>query len=373
MNARNLDIESLLDIAPEALATYARDAGWSQSQSYGKHSYVYTGVDLPEIVLPTDPNLRDYVTTVSRLIAIFSEVRNQDPQTVCDELRVMLRDVVRIRAVDESITDSIALVDSVKLMKGAHKLLLAAARSYYGPQVFYQARATGVVREYMNGLRLARTAGGSFMLEIVSDPTSVDAQTNDTTSRNEEGDDAAYTVTHHLAALLSATDVATHEGRNGELALHNSFNEAIDSGVSVNSCLALVELINPFSEIEIIVLSSISRSGQRGHTVRFSAADVPMLRDAAEFLRFSRSEADVTISGVVESLRRYEGRSYGVVAIREREMGRSRLVHVRLPRREYEVAVDAHNWGRTIVLSGDLMRLGHRHQLYNPIWLSPRL
>ena len=98
-----------------------------------------------------------------------------------------------------------------------------------------------------------------------------------------------------------------------------------------------------------------------------------MLRDAAEFLRLSRSEADVTISGVVESLRRHEGRSYGVVAIRERGMGRSRLVHVRLPIREYEVAIDAHNLGRLIVLSGDLIRLGRRHQLYNPTWLSPRL
>ena len=58
-------------VSPVALSAYARAAGWTKTESYGDHSDVYTGEELPEIILPRTQRLDDYAAVMSQLVGIF--------------------------------------------------------------------------------------------------------------------------------------------------------------------------------------------------------------------------------------------------------------------------------------------------------------
>ena len=52
MKARIQDSSALSLITPTALLGYARSNGWEKAETYGKHSDVYAGGVLPEVILP---------------------------------------------------------------------------------------------------------------------------------------------------------------------------------------------------------------------------------------------------------------------------------------------------------------------------------
>ena len=168
MNIKDFDYGSLLSITPEALSIYATAHGWAQSHPYGQYSLVYSGHGLPDIVLPTVPDLRDYDIMVSRLIGIFSETTNVESSAIFKELVTLLRDTISVRVLDDNSLDSIALLDSLKLVNGTYKLILAAARSYIDPGVFHDSRAQGRARQYLRCLRMGHTERGSFGLTVFS-------------------------------------------------------------------------------------------------------------------------------------------------------------------------------------------------------------
>ena len=68
------DKKALLAVSPAALSAYARTAGWTKVDTYGKHSDVFMGEGLPEIILPRTAHLGDYARVVSMIIEIFAKV-----------------------------------------------------------------------------------------------------------------------------------------------------------------------------------------------------------------------------------------------------------------------------------------------------------
>ncbi len=147
------DRGALMAISPTALSAYARIAGWRQHESYRKHSDIYIGDALPEIIVPRTTRLGDYASAVAALIEIFAQVARQDMLTVYRSLVTADRDVIRIRAAGSD-DGSLGLKDGVNLFEGASEMVLSAACSLRDPRPVYRSGANREAAEMLQLMRL---------------------------------------------------------------------------------------------------------------------------------------------------------------------------------------------------------------------------
>ena len=282
------DKEALLAISPAALSAYARTAGWAKVDTYGKHSDVFTGEGLPEIILPRTAHLGDYARVVSMVIEIFAKVADMDELTLYRDLVMADRDVVRVRAVDGDASGSVAVNDGIDLISGARDMILAAACSLQGPQPLYRAEATREARAYLSRVRLGQTEQGSFAITLLSPVISpLERQ-----------------VTRRLADALAATREATEKTIDGDA---GAFSVAVARGVSANLCEALVRLIEPFLTLDIsLVWARTHPMSTPRNVVRFASHDAPILHKAARSFREREPRPDVFLPVARDSPGQYD-------------------------------------------------------------------
>ena len=370
------DKKALLAVSPAALSAYARTAGWTKVDTYGKHSDVFMGEGLPEIILPRTAHLADYARVVSMVIEIFAKVADVDELALYRDLAMADRDAIRVRAVDGDDSGSVAVSDGIDLLSGAHDMILAAACSLQGPQPLYRAGANREARAYLNRVRLGQTEQGSFAITLLSPvippptqrplfPTLELEYGDDSTLELEYGDDPIERqVTRRLADALAATREATEKMVVGDA---GAFSKAVASGVSANLCEALVKLIEPFSVLDVsLVWARTHPMSTARNVVRFASHDAPILREAARSFRDREPRPDIRLFGVVQRLRRDAMDTEGTIALRASINGQNQAVVAVLKQSDYERAIQAHETKSPLVMEGDLERTGQRWRLLNP-------
>jgi len=385
------DKKALLAVSPAALSAYARTSGWTKVDTYGKHSDVFTGEGLPEIILPRTAHLGDYARVVSMIIEIFAKVAAVDELALYRDLAMADRDVVRVRAVDGDDSGSVAVSDGIDLMSGARDMILAAACSLQRPQPLYRAGANREAMAYLKRVRLGQTEQGSFAITllspVISPPIqqplfSVSEYGNDPIERQvtrhpanpiqqplfsalEYGNDPIERqVTRRLADSLAATREATEKTVGGDT---GAFSEAVARGVSANLCEALVKLIEPFSTLDIsLVWARTHPMSTARNVVHFDAHDAPILREAARLFRDREPRPGVCLFGVVQRLKRGEMDREGTIALWTSIDGQNQAVVAVLKQSDYEQAIQAHETKSPLVMEGDLERTGQRWRLLNP-------
>ena len=386
------DKKALLEVSPAALSAYARTFGWTKVDTYGEHSDVFTGEELPEIILPRTAHLGDYARVVSMVIEIFAKVADVDELAIYRDLVIADRDVVRVRAIDGDDSGSVSVRDGIDLMSGAHDMVLAAACSLQRPQPLYRAGANREAMAYLNRVRLGQTGQGSFAITLLSPVISPPIQQQPLFPALEYGDDpTARQVTRHpadsiqqplfsaleygndpierqvtrrLADALAATREATEKTVGGDA---GAFSEAVARGVSANLCEALVKLIEPFSTLDIsLVWARTHPMSTARNVVHFDAHDAPILRGAARLFRDREPRPGICLFGVVQRPKRSEMDTEGTIALWTSIDEQNQAVVAVLKQSDYERAIQAHETKSPLVIEGDLERAGQRWRLLNP-------
>ena len=354
----------MLEVSPAALSAYARVAGWTKVDTYGEHSDVFMGEGLPEIILPRTAHLGDYARVVSMIIEIFAEVADVDELTLYRDLAMADRDVVRVRAVSDDESGSLAVSDGIDLLSGTRDMILAAACSLQGAQPIYRAGANREAMAYLNRVRLGQTEQGSFAITLLSPVISPPIQ-QPLFSASEYGDDPIERqVTRRLADALAATREATEKTVVGDA---GAFLEAVARGVSANLCEALVKLIEPFPILDIsLVWARTHPMSTARNVVRFASHDAPILREAARSFRDREPRPDMCLFGIVQRLQRGEMDTKGTIALRASIDGQNQVVAAVLKQSDYERAIQAHETKSPLIMEGDLERTGQRWRLLNP-------
>lgn len=358
------DTEALKAISPAVLSAYARAAGWKKTgEIYREHSDVYVARGRPEILVPRTESLGDYADVVGRLIEIFARVAETDQQSLYRDLVTADRDVIRVRAVQGERDGTVAVRDGLDLLRGAHDMLLAAARSLWNPRPLYQGRPDREAADYMKRIRLGQTEHGSFavvlLTPIVARPTFAGDEPLDDESMERR-------MTRRLTVALAAVRSAIDGGGEG-------FLEAVEHGVSANLCEALGTLIKPFPSLDVrVTWARTLPRPELQEVFRFAPADAPSLRDAAMALRNWEPQSDeplvrgIQLFGIVLNLNRSGTELDGTVLLDAFIKGSStRTVKAVLPRVDYELAIRAHETKSRIHVQGDLERTGQRWRLLN--------
>ncbi len=355
------DRDALLAISPAALAAYARISGWNQHESYREHSDIYIGDRLPEIIVPRTARLGDYASAVAALIEVFAQVVGQDELSVYRSLATADRDVVRIR-VAESDDGSLSLNDGVDLVGGARNMMLAAACSLHDPRSVYRPGANREAVELMQQMRLGQTDQGSFVVTLLTPvvPPPMPALFEDPDDHNAP---IARQMTRRLLQALVAARQAAERAVSGD---SNAFSETVISGVSANLCESLVQIIKPFSALDVSISWARTRPMTTpGIAIRFGQADAALLDEAARALRKRAPKPDECLHGFVRILKRDGEELDGTIRLKTEIDGQQQSVEAVLEQADYERAVQAHSDRAPVVLKGDLERAGQRWRLLN--------
>ena len=364
MRARIFDRDALLSVSPAAVAAYARDLGWTNVERYGDHSDVYIADGQPEIIVPRTQRLGDYPSIVSRLIDIFARAAESDGLAVYRDLLTSDRDVIRVRAPTDRDAASIAVNDGLELLGGARDMLLAAACSLKNPRPLYRAGANKEATDYLDRVSLGQTEQGSFVITLLSPTIVAPLQSTYLSGDVPDADPLERRVTRRLAEALAATRTATEETNAGG---QESFSGAIREGVSANLCEALIQLIEPFPEVDVSFSWARTRPRDTSRqVVRFAFSDVPVLRAASEALRARAPQHDIQLVGTVWRLTREQEETDGTITMRATVDDRPQSVTLVLSQADYRLAIQAHEEKSAIIVQGDLERFGQRWRLQNP-------
>lgn len=358
------DREALLGVSPGALSAYARASGWIKAESYGDHSDVYASDELPEIILPRHQRLADYASVVWQLIEVFAKTAGMDELALYRDLVTADRDVVRVRAPGGE-AGSVNVSDGVTLMHGARDMLLSAACSLSNPQPLYRAGANKEASEYLRHVRMGQTEQGSFVITLLSPVVPPRMQLEFISGYMLDDDPIERRITrrlvHALTVVRKATEITIAGGAD-------AFFRAIEHGVSANLCEALVSVMEPFREIDVTVTWARTRPAPHARdVVRFAASDAPILREAARSFRSREPQPDRELVGFVRTLKRGEAERDGTVTLLTSIDGRNQSVTTVLKQADYERAVSAHKERASVVVKGDLERVGQRWRLLNPM------
>lgn len=368
MRASIRDKEALLAISPTALSAYALASGWVKVDDYGDHSDVYIQEGMPEIILPRTQQLGDYTSVVLRLIEIFSKVSDIDEVALYQDLVTADRDVIRVRSDEGDNQGTVSVSAGINLLTGARDMLLAVACSLTNPQPFYRAKANKKARTYLDHVRLGQTERGSFIITlltpVISPPTLQSFSLNSEQDDDQNEVPFARQVTRRLEHALSFTQHATKKVVAGDT---KYFPEAIKEGISANLCLALVNLIKPYSTVDISLTWARTRPIKSHHkAVRFVKDDAPILSEAARLFRERKPQSDVNLVGFVQSMKRDEIERDGTITLRTQINKQTRTVTITLNQSDYAKAIQAHQQREKMSIKGNLQKVGQRWRLQNP-------
>ena len=357
------DRESLGAISPAALSAYARSEGWKKTEEFGEHSDVYVADGLPELIIPRARMLGDYSAVVSRIIGIFAEVAEADDLALYRDLVTADRDVIRFRAA-EGEDGTVPVNRGIDLVEGARNTVLAAACSLREARPLYRAGANREASDYLERVRLGQTEQGSFTVTLLTPIIPPPTQLALDSDWGAEDDPLERRVTTRLAEALEAVRKATEDANAGA---GDAFLDTVASGVSANLCEALVQLIQPFSDMDISTVWARTRPAQRRReVVRFSQGDAPILREAGRSFRSREPRLDIELFGFVQRLKREESETDGTITLRASIEGKSQSVTAVLSQHDYERAVHAHGAREPVIAVGDLERIGQRWHLQSP-------
>ena len=364
MKTRILDPGALATVSPVALAAYVRGEGWTKTEPYGQHGDIYTGHDRPELILPRTDRLADYVSVVSRLIGILSEVNGQDETAIYRDLTGADHDVVRVRAIVSGDDGTVPLNEGVEMVAQAKEMLLSAACATRSAQAVYRAGANREAADYMKQVRLGQTEHGSFvvtmlgpvppLLQSVPYPSWVDY------------DDEPYErqVTRRLVEALEASRDAAEKAHSGDGAA--AFENAVDAGVSANLCDAMAKLIEGTNGLEVSVSWARTRpTPDLRRRIRFSESDAGAFKEAARLFLAREPRLDTRLFGTVHKLTRGEHEIEGQATFRMDIDGKNQSVSAILDQRSYSVAIHAHEARNPVIVTGDLERVKQRWHMAN--------
>ncbi len=344
------DTGALSAISPSALSSFARSLGWSKVDTYGNYSDVYSGENVPEIIIPRTNELGDYSAVVSRLVGTFAMVTDTDELSIYRDLSSTDQDVVRVR-VPSGIDGTLPMKGGVGLFEGARDLVLTTARSLINPQQsVYQGRASNEVTSLLERVRFGQTEQGSYVVTLLVEITPPAPQLNLAIETNNVPIERK--LTHHLAESLKSAKAAS---TNFSIGNTNAFSEVISQGVNWNLCNALDSLITPYSELEISVKwSNIFPTQEPRSSIGFNEQDAINLRKAAKQFKLDDPEPAARLRGFVKQLKRDPHKTEGNVRMVTSYEGKERSIQVNLNDCDYNKAIQAHQGNALVFITGKL-------------------
>jgi hypothetical protein len=367
MNASLRDPHLLELLRPLDIRRYLEATGWHRSGTAPHSASLWTlrrGRSEYEVLLPVDPQLRDYALRMGELLHTLQAAEDRPVPEIWGDLTLAGFDVVRVRVQPrDGGAGSIILDEGISLVQSTREMLLAAACAAVEPRRAYPTRKPGKAAEFIQRVRLAAPENGSF---VVTALTPVPPSLGPAPGGQERLDvadpyerEVSLTLSRSLAALRQAAEAGSAD----------AFNEAVRQGVSANLCSAVAEMDTAATEgVEVSLSWARTRPTplQAPNRILLPAAAIPVIREAGRVFKETTPVDEFELTGAVIRLDRPESSRVGVVTVLGFVEGTPRRVTVELEPDEYDVAIRAHQERLPVRCSGVLRRTATTFALEAP-------
>ena len=309
MNVTIKDRNTYLSLKPSDTALYLRSRSWVEVEDVPGRASVWISVEngndqVYEILLPLNPQFKDYAIRMSELVQTLSIAEDRSQLEIVKDICSTSADLIRVRAKSRTLADgSIQIDDGAAFVNNSRDMLMAAACSSVKPKPLYQGRRPGLVDSYMENVRLGQTEHGRYVVTLISKiPPALSTEHGLFDQEIEEpfGRQVTHTLIKSLSALKTAVDRAiTKSSMSG-------FEEALEKGVSANLCDAVVGLgrLGDIDSIGIDVSYSPARPPQNVSVPRieFFKDSVEIIEEASRYFKAISPLDDFQLLGHVTKL-----------------------------------------------------------------------
>lgn len=363
MRARISDKQALQSLTPAQVMAYLRSKGATQIGEYpGKATIWQYGSE--ELLVPLVSRFADYPARMADILAALEREEDRSQLFIEADLRHSGFDTIRIRNVSEDTrAGSLNIMRSVDFVSQTRDLLLAAACSAATHKISYPGRKPQDAERFMESVRFAQTAHGSFILQLLV-PVAPDLNTQGTLVDIPEELPYEKRVVPTLQSGLEALNTAAQQASNDNRLEH--FQQAAPLGLTTNLCdavTALYESLKP-QYIEVGITYSINRQRQRPLArVSVDAGYMPLIREASAAIKATEPEPDQVVRGLVTVLESQDPVEIGVIKIKDIMASRPRLLQVQLAGADYQQAITAHKGKLLVEISGTVVKSGRSSRL----------
>ena len=356
-------VDMTLKLNPLAVAKYLMDTQWKE-YAVNRNDikiFQYEKDDIFEqVTVPLEKNLRDYKQIMYETICKIAFIEKKSVEQQMLYLLNPNTDILKIRLDREEVeSGNIMFDDAIQLYDNARKLLAATALDIINPKRMHWGRVDDSVQQFLERCRFGQTEIGSYVVSVVcpfAELSETEGYKQLSIFSDEErcANSLTRKVTNRLMTNIATIKKKVDEGNleslvNYEDGISSNFYEALNS-LDLYSENTIVEFTAEWSPIVTSNRSPIQK-------VMITNDYYEPLQSVISKIKECDNERKEII-GKIKDLKAapiIDERKYGtVVVVYISGNGKAKSVKVKLDKEDYDNAVMAHQYGKTVRLIGDL-------------------
>ena len=348
---------------PHVVVKYLKDAQWNELPTKRKNVKIFqreTSNDFEQINVPLDKNFLDYKRVMYDVICKIASLEGKSVQQQMLSFLNPNADILKIRLYRKDIEfGDITFDNAIKLYENVKKLLAATASDVINPRKTHSGMPDDSVQKFLSQCRFGQTEIGSYVVPVVCpfidySGTEGYQQLSIFTAEDKCANSLTRKVTNTVMANIATIKEKVNNGNyaslvEGEDSISSNFYEALNS-LNPNLEDATLEFTAEWSPI-------VKKNRGPIRSIDISHDYYEPLQGVISAIKSSTVNKTKIIGGVkaLTAHPTLDAREFGEIVVAYIGInGKLKTVRAKLNKEDYSCAVQAHQYGKTIQLTGDL-------------------
>lgn len=351
------------NLNPLAVCRYLDETGWEYIPLKRNNIkiYQYERKDIFEQVnVPISKELIDYKQAMYNVVKTISDIEKKSVEQIMLYLLNPNTDILKIRLSKQNIeSGTIMFDDAIRLYDNAKKLLAATALDIINPKKIHYGRIDEPVQSFLNQCRFGQTEIGSYVVSVIcpfAELSDTDEYKQLSIFSDEEqcANSLTRKVTNKLMDNIAYIKNQIDNGEekvlsNEDVRISSNFFEALN-GMNLQS-------ENMFIEFTTEWAPAVKRNRSINNHIKISNDYYQPIKNVIDCIK-DKTAKRTEIIGRIKQLsaspivdKRKDGR---IVVVYIDDNNKAKSITVNLQKEDYENAVKAHQYGKTVKIIGDL-------------------
>lgn len=351
------------NLNPLAVCRYLDETGWEYIPLKRNNIkiYQYKRKDIFEQVnVPISKELIDYKQAMYNVVKTISDIEKKSVEQIMLYLLNPNTDILKIRLSKQNIeSGNIMFDDAIRLYDNAKKLLAATALDIINPKKIHYGRIDEPVQSFLNQCRFGQTEIGSYVVSVIcpfAELSDTDEYKQLSIFSDEEqcANSLTRKVTNKLMDNIAYIKNQIDNGEekvlsNEDVRISSNFFEALN-GMNLQS-------ENMFIEFTTEWAPAVKRNRSINNHIKISNDYYQPIKNVIDCIK-DKTAKRTEIIGRIKQLsaspivdKRKDGK---IVVVYIDDNNKAKSITVNLQKEDYENAVKAHQYGKTVKVIGDL-------------------
>ncbi len=349
------------------LVKYLRDLGWKEVESKRSNVKLYQlvkGDNLYQADIPTSRELGDYNSAMYRAVEQIAQSSKKSTEHVLLELLNPLSDIIRFQVKEASVeSGTIKVEDAINLYENAKKLVTFGSMDYLKPSQYHLGRPDSESQQLVQNCRFGQTEIGSYIVSLVIPFTKLDeGKLVQMTLFNEEVDKAnsiTRNVTNKIITSIQQVRETIENGTFREMMMPKEGQPPPPVSANFLEALSSIGIDKEGAEVDISIkwAPTVQSNIAKVDSVTLTNDYYKPIEAVVSIIKNKRADEKefVGLLSKLEAIPNAEKRHEGeVTLVYLNEDEKKCTAKVLLKREDYHIALEAHDQGKTVKVTGRL-------------------